>query len=371
MATATYGTLQEFKPELETITAYLERLKAYYEANDIPTAKRVPVLLSVIGPKTYSILRSLVAPDSPQSRTLDNLTKVLKTHYDPKPIVIAERYHFHIRTQASNEGIAEYIAELRRLASSCEFGAFLDEALRDRFVCGLRSESARRKLLTEAKLTLAKAVEFAQCMELAERNAISIKGTESSVQKLSYAPRNFKREQQQQQKPCYRCGRTNHDATKCRFIDATCNHCGKKGHISPACRSKQLNRKQPIVKHQTQTKYVANNSEDEEFYLNKVGSQSVKPILVQLEIGGVNLDTELDTGAAYTIISERTRKSFFSKLKVRPSSIRLKTYTDEAINVLGQLHVHVKYNDQQSPLVLLVVEGDRPPLLGRNWLRYI
>ena len=176
---------------------------------------------------------------------------------------------------------------------------------------------------------------------------------------------------QQQQKPCYRCGRTNHDATKCRFIDATCNHCDKKGHISPACRSKQLNRKQPIAKHQTQTKYVANNSEDEEFYLNKVGSQSVKPILVQLEIGGVNLDMELDTGAAYTIISERTRKSFFSKLKVRPSSIRLKTYTDEAINVLGQLHVHVKYNDQQSPLVLLVVEGDGPPLLGRNWLRYI
>ena len=43
----------------------------------------------------------------------------------------------------------------------------------------------------------------------------------------------------------------------------------------------------------------------------------------------------------------------------------------EAINVLGQLHVHVKYNDQQSPLVLLVVEGDGPPLLGRNWLRYI
>ena len=30
-------------------------------------------------------------------------------------------------------------------------------------------------------------------MELAERNAISIKGTESSVQKLSHAPRNFKR----------------------------------------------------------------------------------------------------------------------------------------------------------------------------------
>ena len=53
MATATYGTLREFKPEVETITAYLERLKAYFDANDVPSAKRVAVLLSVIGPKTY------------------------------------------------------------------------------------------------------------------------------------------------------------------------------------------------------------------------------------------------------------------------------------------------------------------------------
>ena len=80
---------------------------------------------------------------------------------------------------------------------------------------------------------------------------------------------------------------------------------------------------------------------------------------------------ELDTGAAYTIISEQSRKTHFPELKLRPSSVRLKTYTDEKIDVLGQLHVHVKYGDQDAPLVLLVVGGDGPSLLGRNWLRYI
>ena len=39
--------------------------------------------------------------------------------------------------------------------------------------------------MTEAKLTLAKAVEFTLCMELAEKIAKSFKGTEASVQKLS------------------------------------------------------------------------------------------------------------------------------------------------------------------------------------------
>lgn len=261
MATATYGALQEFKPEQETITAYLERLKAYFDANDVPSAKRVSVLLSIIGPTTYSILRSLMAPDTPQSKSLDALIKALKNHYDPKPIIIAERYHFHLRNQSSTEFPADYIAELRRLVTSCEFGSFLDEALRDRFVCGLRSESARRKLLTESKLTLAKAVEFAQCMELAEKNAKSFKGTEASVQKLSSTPRRGGGFTPRQHKPCHRCGRTNHDAATCRFSDSTCHYCGKKGHIAPACRAKKNGRK-PGQQRETKTKYVSDATDE-------------------------------------------------------------------------------------------------------------
>ena len=330
MATATCGSLQEFKPEQETITAYLERLKAYFDANEVPSAKRVPVLLSIIGPSTYSILRSLMAPDTPQSKSLDALIKALKNHYDPKPIIIAERYHFHLRNQSSTETIADYIAELRRLATSCEFGSFLDEALRDRFVCGLRCESARRKLLTEAKLTLAKAVEFAQCMELAEKNAKSFNGTEASVQKLSSTPRKGGGYTPHQHKPCHRCGRTNHEAATCRFSDATCHFCGKKGHIAPACRSKKSGRK-PQQQRETKTKYVsdATDEAEEEYFLHTVASQSSKPIFVDLQINDKTLQMELDTGAAFTIISERTRKTVFPELPLLKYPIRLKTYTDE------------------------------------------
>ena len=53
------------------------------------------------------------------------------------------------------------------------------------------------------------------------------------------------------------------------------------------------------------------------------------------------------------------------------AAARATASTTEAISVLGQLHAHVKYNDQQSPLVLLVVEGGGPPLLGQNWLGYV
>ena len=182
----------------------------------------------------YSLVLLALAPtqslQTPQVKSLTLITKALKEHYDPKPIVITERYHFHLRNQSPTENSANYVAELRRLAASCEFRAHLDEALRDRFVCGLHSDSARRKLLTESKLTFTHAIELAQCMEQADKNVKSFKGTEATVQRHSEGEAELTL---RSTKPCYRCGHMNHEAATCRFIDATCNFCGKKGHIAP------------------------------------------------------------------------------------------------------------------------------------------
>ena len=51
--------------------------------------------------------------------------------------------------QKENETISDYIALLQKLASNCNFREFLDEVLRDRFVCGLINGSIRRRLLAE------------------------------------------------------------------------------------------------------------------------------------------------------------------------------------------------------------------------------
>ena len=42
MATATYGNLQEFNPDVEGIAAYLERAEIYFKANDIAESKQEP-----------------------------------------------------------------------------------------------------------------------------------------------------------------------------------------------------------------------------------------------------------------------------------------------------------------------------------------
>ena len=86
----------------------------------------------------------------------------MRKHYEPKKVVPAERFTFHRRNQGAEESVAEYVAELRKLTLNCDFKDHLDEALRDRFVCGLRSEATQKQLLTESELTFTRAVEIAK-----------------------------------------------------------------------------------------------------------------------------------------------------------------------------------------------------------------
>ena len=122
------GQLHEFHPDRESFTVYLERTKIFFVVNDIPADKKVPVFLNSVGGTAYGVLRNLVAPNNPMDKTFDEIIAKLTEHYDPKPLIIVERYHFHKRNQASGESIAEYVAELRRLAAKCNFGTHLDDA---------------------------------------------------------------------------------------------------------------------------------------------------------------------------------------------------------------------------------------------------
>lgn len=65
----------------------------------------------------------------------------MKEHYKPKPSVIVQRFKFNTRTQQNGESISTFLAELRNISEDCEFGASLEEMLRDRLVCGTNNES--------------------------------------------------------------------------------------------------------------------------------------------------------------------------------------------------------------------------------------
>jgi len=70
----------------------------------------VPVLLTIIGAENYTLLRGLVLPTISKDKSYEELERELKAHFEPKALVIAERFRFYKRNQAAEENIAGFVA---------------------------------------------------------------------------------------------------------------------------------------------------------------------------------------------------------------------------------------------------------------------
>src|SRR4029434_9088489 len=75
------GNMDPFDDTGEQWETYIEGFEHYIMANEIRTVKKVPVLFSVMGPKMYGFLRSLVAPDKPGEMDYGRVVDVLQAHF--------------------------------------------------------------------------------------------------------------------------------------------------------------------------------------------------------------------------------------------------------------------------------------------------
>ncbi len=221
-------------------------LHHFFEANEIDDASRQKaILLTSVGSQTYSLMRNLVSPTKPGDKTFDELVKLLKDHFNPKPSEIVQRFKFNSRNRQHGETVMEYVAVLRKLVQDCNYGDKLSEVIRDRLVCGIGDDRIQRRLLSEPDLTFDKALKLAQAIETASKDVKDLQSLEfapshvrapQAVHKMSAKQTPSK--QQHQRKVCYRCGGEQHRAGDCRFIKETCHKCGKVGHIQKVCRFK-------------------------------------------------------------------------------------------------------------------------------------
>ena len=377
-----HGTIGEYDPQREDWTSYSERLLEYFTANDVDGAdKKRAILLSVVGAQTYQLIRNLVAPGKPTEKSFGELVKLVKGHYQPTPSVIVQRFKFNSRAQLQGESIATFIAELRRLSEHCGYGESLNDMLRDRLVCGTTNSQLQKRLLSEPDLTFKKALELAQALESSEQGSQYLQQQQKhtpNVNKLDRRPRPPASAVATPGKPCYRCGGP-HSSAKCRFKEASCHLCKKTGHIAKMCRSSQLPSQKQTTKQgattQQQKRHRQNNSThqvergrssspedltDNPYELFNLQGTSGKPYSIKVQANQTELQMEIDTGAALSLISEKTFKNQWSSQnqpKLHSSKVKLQTYTKESIEVLGSITVEVTYKGQKKSLPLLVVGG--------------
>jgi len=106
----TFGSIEAFNGKSEDWEQYMERIEQFFLANDLGEIqpadgneavrrkrqdKRKAILLSLIGPETYSLLRNLVSPEKPADKSYEEIVQTLQQYFAPKPSATVQRFKFN------------------------------------------------------------------------------------------------------------------------------------------------------------------------------------------------------------------------------------------------------------------------------------
>jgi len=87
--------IESFDETQKKWETYAESVEQFFLANNIDEDCHVPTLLSLIGSKTYTLLRDLLSPDKSATKSFQEIVTTLQQHLSPKPLEIAERFCFN------------------------------------------------------------------------------------------------------------------------------------------------------------------------------------------------------------------------------------------------------------------------------------
>lgn len=367
-----------FKAWIRTFENYLLAMSA----KELPDARKRALLIHCLGAEGQRLFYTLQVADDTYASAL----KAIQDFFTPKVNVVAERYRFRQRSQRNGESTLQYVASLRELATTCEFGAMEEEMIRDQLVEKTNSARIRERLLLEIPLTLTKAMQIAGQIETAvsEARAMHHGPQDSAVEAVqSTRPRQnrFQRGRNTPPQPsptapqstpgraCYRCGSTQHIASfeGCPARDALCNSCKRKGHFSKVCRGS--NRVSEIT--ESETEEVTETAGVEVTVLGiDDGVRTAEKIMCTVNVSTNARDSQdielmLDTGSAVSILPRESYVQLFPDSPLMTPKLSLVSYGGNAIPVHGYLQARVAFNDRCADAELYIVQNGSA-VLGRD-----
>jgi len=330
------GKLELFDESTSDWSSYSTRVRLYFLANKVGPDEQVPALLTLVGPRTFTLINDLFSPDDPTTKTFQEISDALERHLVHKPKVIGQRFRFYKRNQKDHEAIKDFVAAIRSLATDCQFGNFLDQALRDKLVIGLRDVEIQNKLLNEEDdLTFEAAVKIASSMEMTSRDARELQGATSSIKTVNQV-----RHRQGIIKDCYFCGR-DHARGQCPAWGAVCSKCKGNNHWSSRCdevqrrnqRSRPKSRSRSQARHHTPNRKNRQNGRNQS--KNRNNSRKVQSIhtsqdeIPDVESLSIHATSRQDSSTGRTVL-----KAILKVIEPRKADLHVQVDSAAETNIL-------------------------------------
>ena len=370
-----------FDPSSELWNDYLARFNTFLGAHSVPEEKQAQVFLTNQCSSIYKLLANLASqqshPKDVNELSMKEIIEFMKDQFDPKRFIVRERFKFWSDMKRKpGETVQELAARIRQDAATCDFSSIKDpqdEALRTRFICSVSNEAVLKALfkVKDDDLDFARAIQIAMETEDAAKVAKeTVYGNQTNVvhkihkNEATVNPKNPKRKDSQEKPSCYRCGKSNHLASECKFKTATCNFCKKTGHLQVVCqkkKSQESSKTNEIVKQICIVKNVTIES-----HIHKNKNVPKKTIIIE----DTPVEMILDTGSPANFISEEVWQRL-GRPKLQEANRVYESVTRNVIPVRGIFKTTAKLENEtkQHEVELVVAQLPNKNILGTEAMR--
>ena len=359
-------------PDADKIYNFWEvKLKNLIEANfsDKSEKQKLFVLTQYLTYKTYTLVED--------AKTYTEALETLRGTFVKTQNEVFARHLLITRKQKQEEGVDEYMAQLKMLAKNCNYTAVtaqehFEESVRDAFVAGLKSDAIRERLLEE-KITLTKAHEKARSVETAQKNNLSFKpsysaavaphesppkSNETPTPRYEYEHNSENQYSAAATSSCWNCGRRRHPLKECPARDVICFKCNRQGHFAKLCRGGSRPQPQQRNNQSKTTNATVMRDEPTQPVLAATSNPHVlKKSITKIKVDGNDADGLIDSGSSHGYVSLEFQRKY--QLKTYPMSSEVSMASSSHSTPIHHfVLVEVKLGKQIYPKVKLMVLPD-------------
>lgn len=364
---------QQWKKWVQSFKFYL-RASGLDEESD---GRKVALFLHVIGEKGVDVFNTFGKDED--NITYDDLIKLFQNYFAPKTNLTYECHNFFTLKQGENETLDDFACTLKLKSQNCELGPLQERLVKVMFICNMHQKYnyIREKLLLEDKLDLDKALEMAKAMQASRHQTDELTAEQGSVlyntsmnQPRSRSKSNSRNVvqygQQSRQEVCTRCGQVHR--YKCPALGVKCRKCEKVGHFAVCCRSFQLKGVRYV---QSDSNIQQVQPEQDELFIGHIRLSKTlsSEWTIDLSINNTQINCIIDTGSDVNIMSKSVYDSLNAKNALSKSNVKIKSYTGNSLEVLGQQNLECKFllNDHSitKQINFIIANVSSPTILGK------